>query len=120
MVAVTFNGITSYARYQFDVDLVGFTGEGEVMIRTRDTSGLLLHGGWQPSGDPDTNDFVTVELVDGVVVFSIDLGGGVFLVCVCVVCVCVVCVCVSTCVCVCLCVCVCGCVCGCACACAYL
>ena len=77
-MAVTFDGVTSFARYQFDATLGQFGSEGQLSVRTRDIDALLVHVGWQPIGGPDTNDFLSVDIVNRTVVLAADLGRGVY------------------------------------------
>ena len=76
VVAVTFDGVTSFARYQFDATLGQFGSEGQLSVRTRDMDALLVHVGWQPIGSPDTNDFLSVNIVNKTAVLAADLGRG--------------------------------------------
>ena len=77
VVAVTFDGVTSFARYQFDATLGQFGSEGQLSVRTRDMDALLVHVGWQPTGSPGTNDFLSVDIMNKTAVLAADLGRGV-------------------------------------------
>lgn len=78
VVAVTFDGVTSFARYRFDATLGQFGSEGRLSVRTRDMDSLLVHVGWQPIGRPDTNDFLSVDIVNRTAVLAADLGRGAY------------------------------------------
>lgn len=78
VVAVTFDGETSFARYQFDATMGQFGSEGRLRVRTRDLDALLVHVGWQPIGSPDTNDFLSVDIVNRTAVLAADLGRGMY------------------------------------------
>ena len=78
VVAVTFDGVGSFARYQFDTTLGQFGSEGQLSVRTRDMDALLVHVGWQPIGSADTNDFLSVDIVNRTAILAADLGRGVW------------------------------------------
>ena len=78
VVAVTFDGVSSFARYQFDATMGQFGSEGQLSVRTRDMDALLVHVGWQPIGSADTNDFLSVDIVNRTAILAADLGRGVW------------------------------------------
>ena len=78
VVEVTFDGVSSFVRYQFDATLGQFGSEGQLSVRTRDMDALLVHVGWQPIGSADTNDFLSVDIVNKTAILAADLGRGVW------------------------------------------
>jgi hypothetical protein len=75
---VSLNGNTGIAQFRVDESLGFFGTSGSLSFRTRDHNGILMHAGWHPVAVAiQSDDYLSLEVVNGEVHLAINLGDGI-------------------------------------------